>query len=86
MAVSIASRIMARTTLDLDPSVLRSLRHRSKQEHKSMGQVASEVLARALAEPAVEEPAFAWEAADLGVPLVDLEDKEALYGILDRSA
>jgi len=75
---------MSRTTLDLDPSVLRSLRQRSRSEGKSMGQVASEVLARAMTEPPAEEPAFEWDAADLGQPLVDLEDKDALYAVLDR--
>lgn len=50
-----------------------------------MGQVASEVLARALAEPREPEPPFEWLAGDLGAPLVDLEDRDALYAILDRS-
>jgi len=40
---------MARTTLDLDPSVTQELRRRAKREHKSMGQVASEALAQAFA-------------------------------------
>ena len=39
---------MARTTLDLDPSVIEMLRERAKREGKSMGQVASEALARPL--------------------------------------
>ena len=75
---------MPRTTLDLDPSVLRELRRRSRCERKSMGQVASEILASALAQderpPA---PPFAWIGLDLGTPRVDLEDKEAVRAILD---
>jgi hypothetical protein len=49
-----------------------------------MGQVASEVLARALAEH--ERPPaqpFEWISADLGTPRVDLDDKEAVRAILD---
>lgn len=75
---------MARTTLDLDPAVLRELRRRGAHEGKSMGQVASELLARAVAvEPDIPSPPFAWTAASLGSPLVDLEDKEGVRRILD---
>ncbi len=53
-----------------------------------MGQVASELLAKALKDP---QPARAatlrWRSADLGAPLVDLDDKEALRRALgDRLA
>jgi plasmid stability protein len=76
---------MARTTIDLDPSVLRELRRRSSREGKSMGQVASELLAQAVADrtdsPA---PGFAWATADLGRPRVDLEDAEAVRRALDE--
>ena len=75
---------MARTTIDLDPAVLRELRRRGAREGKSMGQVASELLARAVATaddaPALE---FVWKTAPLGPALVDLEDKEAVQRILD---
>lgn len=81
----IASRIMSRTTLDLDPSVLTELRSRGKRERKSMGQVASELLASALREPAERSgsPPLRWATADLGTPRVDLEDREALQALLD---
>lgn len=74
---------MARTTLDLDPTVLRELRRRGERDGKSMGRVASELLAGALREEEQARPAFAWVTHDLGAPLVDLEDKEALYAALD---
>jgi hypothetical protein len=75
---------MARTTLDLDPAVLRELRKRSARERKSMGQVASELLARAVAsKPDAPTPDFVWQSAHLGTPLVDLEDKEAVRRALD---
>lgn len=73
---------MTRTTLDLDPSVLAALRRRGHEEGKSLGRMASELLAPALRE-AHEPPEFNWTAAPLGVPRVDLEDKEALNAALD---
>ncbi len=39
---------MARTTFDLDPSVLEQLRRRAVHEDKSMGQLASDLLAQQL--------------------------------------
>ncbi len=49
-----------------------------------MGQVASELLAKAVAEPAdLPAPEFAWTSADLGAPLVDLEDPEAVRRALE---
>jgi hypothetical protein len=84
---AIASRIVARTTLDLDPSVLAELRRRGAQEGKSMGQVASELLVRALGEPAdAPLPPLKWNSGNLGKPRVDLEDKEAVWAILDGRA
>jgi hypothetical protein len=75
---------MARTTLDLDPSVLRELRRLGERDGKSMGRVASELLAGVLREEEQQSrPAFQWVTHDLGVPFVDLEDKEALYAALD---
>jgi plasmid stability protein len=79
-----ASRIMPRTTLDLDPVIIDGLRARAEREHKSMGQVASEALARAFATEGDERPPFEWKTHDMGLPLIDLEDKDALYRILDE--
>lgn len=75
---------MTRTTLDIDPTVLAQLRERAAAEHKSMGQVVSEQMARSLEEGArAELPPFRWEAKDMGPFKVDLEDKEALWRFLD---
>lgn len=84
MRKSIASRIMTRTTLDLDPVVSDALRARAKREGKSMGQVASEALAVALADKPADPPPFEWRTHDMGPPLIDLEDKDTLYRILDE--
>jgi hypothetical protein len=76
---------MTRTTLNLDPSVITELRRRSKREHKSIGELASQLLARSLREePETEPQPFSWRSRDLGRPMVDLEDKEALNDLLDR--
>ena len=81
----VASRIM-RTTIDLDATVVKELKRRSQGAGKSMGQLASELLARSLREqegrPA-RGPSLKWIAKDLGRPLIDLEDKEALRAVLD---
>lgn len=82
----IASRIMSRTTLNLDPSVLAELRVRSRREGKSIGELASQLLARGLREnaEAPERRPFSWVSRDLGKSAVDLEDKEALGALLDQ--
>jgi hypothetical protein len=75
---------MPRTTLDLDGAVLAELRRRGRREGKSMGQVASEVLAKGMAEGTDRPvPALQWRSDNLGEPLVDLEDKEAVRAALD---
>jgi hypothetical protein len=77
---------MPRTTLNLDPLVMRELRQRSRREHKSIGELASQLLARALRADARPSPppAFDWVSRDLGTPTVDLEDKEALNARLEQ--
>jgi hypothetical protein len=75
---------MPRTTLDLDSSVLHELRRRSRRDGKSMGQVASELLAQSLDEGEMPANHFRWRSAKLGEPLVDLEDKDALQALLDE--
>jgi len=78
MRRSLASRIMPRTTLDLDATVLRQLKRRQEVEGKSLGQLASELLAKALAdEPRAEPPPFEWHSQPM-IAKVDLLDKEAV--------
>ena len=81
----IASRIM-RTTIDLDASVVRQLKQRSRRTGKSMGQIASELLARSLHDAdkrATAAPRLSWIIRDLGLPRIDLEDKEAVRAALE---
>jgi hypothetical protein len=85
MRAVVASRIM-RTTIDLDATVVKELKRRSKSAGKSMGQLASEMLATSLKEGTerTRNPnGLAWISKDLGRPFVDLEDKEAVRALLD---
>lgn len=76
---------MARTTVDIDPTVMRELKRRQQREGKTLGALVSELLASALAatSPADELRPLAWAAAPLGLK-VDLDDKEAVRRLLDQ--
>lgn len=72
-----------RTTLDLDPSVLAELKHRRQREGKSLGQLASELLAVALAEPERHAPKrLLFKTQRMGA-LIDIEDHEAVRRALE---
>ncbi len=73
---------MARTTLDLDDAVLRELKRRRSREHKSIGVIASELLAQALAADAPDVPPFEWTSKPMAAK-VDLEDKDAVWAALE---
>jgi len=75
---------MARTTVDIDVSVLRELKKRQERERKTLGQLISELLAKAMESEneAAAPPTFRWVSKDLQ-PRVDLEDKDTLWSILD---
>lgn len=75
---------MPRTTLDIDPTVLRELKRRSRREGMTAGRLASELLARALStgEATGEAPRLEWRTAPMQA-LLDLRDKEALHRALD---
>jgi hypothetical protein len=75
-----------RTTLDLEAPVLRDLKRLSEREGKSLGRVASELLAVALAsrgDRTAAAPVFAWRTADMGQPRVDLADRDAVLDAMD---
>lgn len=76
---------MPRTTVDLEAGVLRALKKRAAREKRSLGTVASELLATALAEPVADRARpLTWVARDLGPPLIDLEDKDAVWAAVDE--
>jgi hypothetical protein len=75
---------MPRTTVDIDASVLRELKKRQERERKTLGQLISELLAKAIEsehETAEARP-FSWVTKDLQ-PRVDIEDKDVLWSVLD---
>ena len=75
---------MPRTTLDLDASVLRELKRRKGSSGRSIGQIASELLAGALQQPKPgARRSVRWRSARLGAR-VDLDDKEAVRRALDE--
>jgi hypothetical protein len=78
MRVTVSSRIMARTTVDIDASVLRGLKRRATREGKTLGRLMSELLAGALERAEEHSPApFTWTTSPMRA-MVDLEDKEAV--------
>ncbi len=74
---------MARTTLDLDDGVLRELKARRGREHKPLGVIASELLARAFEEDPTPSGEIAWVSRPMGAK-VDLADSDAVWAALDR--
>lgn len=85
MSELLASRIMPRTTIDIDTTVLRRAKRLARTLGKSLGQVVSELLARALAEQDRETRSapFRWDAKAMEAR-IDLEDRDAVYEALDR--
>ena len=87
MIYLVASNTM-RTTLDIDEPVLTELKNLRRSKNQSLGKLASELLASALAarEALAEAPAAPkWNAKAMGAK-VDLDDKEAVYAILDEES
>jgi hypothetical protein len=56
----------------------------TRREGKTLGALASELLARALAEEETPSRSVTWHTQDMGDPAVDLDDKDALWAALDR--
>ena len=68
-------RIMPRTTLDIDPLLLKHLKELQKTEGRSLGKIVSHLLAEALArrKTAPKPPKLHWTAHPMRA-LVDLSD------------
>jgi hypothetical protein len=75
-----------RTTLDIDAPVLKDLKRIQKQEGKTLGELASELLAWALAHrnksPRPKQD-FKWVSKHMDAR-IDLEDREAISTVLSR--
>ena len=77
---------MPRTTLNIDSPILQELQALQKQEHRSLGQLVSQLLAEALAlrkHPTSSPPSLNWVSRPMHAR-VDVSDKEALYALLDE--
>ena len=75
-----------RTTLDIEAPVLKDLRELQRREGGTLGEWVSRLLAEALARRPKEPipPTLDWTTRPMGA-LVDLEDKDVVYAILDRA-
>lgn len=75
---------MPRTTINIDPTILRRLKERQRREGKSLGQLVSQLLASSLAEEGSSQPPpFRWTAKSMAAR-VDLEDQEAVRRALEQ--
>ena len=77
---------MPRTTLNIDAPVLEDLKALQAKERKSIGELASQLLVEALAMRKGRRKAgrrLEWQSRDMGKPRVDLEDREAIWTLLD---
>jgi hypothetical protein len=74
---------MPRTTINIDAAVLRDLKRRARRVRRSMGQLASELLAHALRNEGQARPGITWLSQPMGAR-VDIDDKEALYRALEE--
>lgn len=85
MRFRLASDVM-RTTLDIDEPILRELKTQAKLEHKSLGRLASDLLAQALS--AGKNPSLSknvtksWTAKPMNAR-VNLADSDALYSAME---
>ena len=78
---------MSRTTIDIDPTVLRQLKARQRREGKTLGRLVSELLSTAMQAGGEETPPpvpLAWSSRPMRA-LVDLDDPEAVRRALDAS-
>lgn len=73
---------MTRTTIDIDSRVLHELRARSRRDGRSMGQLASELLAASLRAEASTPHRITWNSQPMGAR-VDIDDPEALSRALE---
>jgi len=76
---------MARTTIDIENSMLLEVKTLQKKDGRSMGKIVSQLLSEALAQRKNKAKAsrLKWRSRRMGA-LVDLSDKDALNKILDR--
>lgn len=75
-----------RTTIDIDDPILKELKKLGEKEGKSLGRMISDLLAQALQrrKTSGRQPAQPrWLSRDMSAR-INLDDKEALYAVLDQ--
>lgn len=80
---------MARTTVDIDDPVLDDLKRLQRKQGKSLGRLISDLLSRALSQEKNTAPRpkrLQWISKNMGEPLVDLDDKDAVQAVLDEES
>ena len=78
-----------RTTIDLDAPILKDLKELQQLEGKSLGRLASDLLAQAIrdrrdAMHQAAEPQFNWITSAMGAK-IDLSDKNLLLDSIDQA-
>ena len=76
---------MASTTVDIDTPILNQLKRLQKREHRSLGQLVSQLLAEAL--DSRKQPKNVSSLNWVSQPMqarVNLADKESVYAVLDK--
>ena len=75
---------MARTTLAIEPSILRELKLRAARQGTSLQQVANDVLRQALAMPAPQFRLQLGSWSGMQHPGVDLFDRNSLFDFMEE--
>jgi hypothetical protein len=79
---------MARTTITISDNILNQIRDLSVKEHHTIAKTLTELVTvglhqKRLAETSVKNKPFKVVPFSMGKPKVNLEDKDALYRVLD---
>jgi Arc/MetJ family transcription regulator len=85
MPCLLSSRIMPRTTIDIDAAILGELKRIQRKEGASLGTVVSSLVAEALAARKEEQPAarrLRWVSRPMQA-CIGLDDKEAVWTALE---
>ena len=80
---------MARATVALDESLLRTLESRAAAQGTSLSELVDQLIRRALHErpaPNSQDLAGRWRTFACGAPRVSVSDREALFSAMDRDA
>lgn len=80
--------VCMKTTLNLPDALLEAVKRRADDEHRTQTSVIEEAIRRLLSEqpPKTHRPMPTFGEPGGNALLIDLEDKEALHGVLDREA